>query len=42
VITLAFLGTGWIGRNRMDAMLATGGASAVAICDPDPEMAAKA
>ena len=36
---LAFIGTGWIGRNRMEAMLATGKAEAVAICDPSPEMA---
>jgi predicted dehydrogenase len=42
VITLGFLGTGWIGRNRMEAMLATGGAKAVAICDPDRKMAAQA
>jgi predicted dehydrogenase len=39
---LGFLGTGWIGRNRMEAMLATGEAEAIAICDPDPEMAAQA
>lgn len=38
-VTLGFLGTGWIGRNRMEAMLATGEAKAVAICDPNPEMA---
>lgn len=42
MVTLGFLGTGWIGRNRMEAMLATGQAKAVAICDPDPEMAAGA
>jgi predicted dehydrogenase len=42
VITLAFLGTGWIGRNRMEAMLATGEAKAVAICDPNAEMAREA
>jgi predicted dehydrogenase len=42
VIRLAFLGTGWIGRNRMQAMLATGDAEAVAICDPNAEMAAEA
>jgi predicted dehydrogenase len=42
VITLGFLGTGWIGRNRMEAMLATGDANAVAICDPNPAMAAQA
>ena len=39
MIRLAFIGTGWIGRNRMEAMLATGKAEAVAVCDPDPEMA---
>jgi predicted dehydrogenase len=42
MIRLGFLGTGWIGRNRMEAMLATGEASAVAICDPDPENAQQA
>ena len=42
MVTLGFLGTGWIGRNRMEAMLATGEAKAVAICDPNPEMAAAA
>jgi predicted dehydrogenase len=40
MVTLGFLGTGWIGRNRMEAMLATGEAKALAICDPNPEMAA--
>ena len=39
MIRLAFIGTGWIGRNRLEAMLATGKAEAVAICDPNPEMA---
>jgi predicted dehydrogenase len=39
---LGFLGTGWIGRNRMEAMLATGEATAVAICDPDPKNARQA
>jgi predicted dehydrogenase len=39
MVTLGFLGTGWIGRNRMEAMLATGEAKAVAICDSDPDMA---
>ena len=39
---LGFLGTGWIGRNRMQAMLAGGGAVAVGICDPDPSMLAEA
>jgi predicted dehydrogenase len=42
VIRLAFLGTGWIGRNRMEAMLATGKVEPVAICDPNPAMAAEA
>ena len=42
MIRLAFLGTGWIGRNRMEAMLATGEAEAVAICDPNDDMAAQA
>ena len=38
MVTLGFLGTGWIGRNRMEAMLATGDAVAAAVCDPNPEM----
>ena len=42
MLRLGFLGTGWIGRNRMEAMLATGEAEAVAIFDPDSEMAASA
>src|SRR5439155_22978606 len=42
VITLGFLGTGWIGRNRMETMLATGEAKAVAVCDPNTDMAAQA
>lgn len=42
MLRLGFLGTGWIGRNRMEAMLATGDAQAVAICDPNPEMAKSA
>lgn len=42
MIRLAFIGTGWIGLNRMEAMLATGKAVAVAICEPNPEMAQKA
>ena len=28
MVTLGFLGAGWIGRNRMEAMLATGEAKA--------------
>jgi predicted dehydrogenase len=42
MMRLGFLGAGWIGRNRMEAILATGEASAVAICDPDPENARQA
>jgi predicted dehydrogenase len=42
MIRLGFLGTGHIGRNRMQAMLATGEATAGAICDPNPEMAKQA
>jgi predicted dehydrogenase len=42
MVQLGFLGTGWIGCNRMEAMLATGAATAVAICDPNPGMAAQA
>jgi predicted dehydrogenase len=42
VIRLAFVGTGWIGRNRMEAMLATGKAEAIAVCDPSAEMAQSA
>ena len=38
---LGFLGTGWIGRNRMEALIAAGG-NAVAICDPDPHMSREA
>jgi predicted dehydrogenase len=39
---LGFLGIGWIGRHRMEAMLATGAVKAAAIADPSPEMAAEA
>lgn len=42
MIRLGFLGTGHIGRNRMQAMLATGEATAAAICDPNSEMAQQA
>lgn len=38
MLRLGFVGTGWIGRNRMEAMLATGEAMAGAICDPNREM----
>jgi predicted dehydrogenase len=39
---IGFLGTGWIGRHRMAAMLATGAVEAAAICDPSPECLAEA
>lgn len=34
---IGFLGTGWIGRHRMEAMLATGLVEAAAICDPSED-----
>jgi len=34
---VGFLGTGWIGRHRMEAIIATGAIQAVAVCDPFPE-----
>lgn len=39
---LGFLGVGWIGQHRMEAMLATGAVEAAAIVDPSPEMRAEA
>jgi predicted dehydrogenase len=42
VIRLGFLGVGWIGRNRMEAMLKTGKAEAVGIADPSDENAREA
>ena len=33
-----FLGVGWIGRSRMEGMLATGAIEAAAIVEPSPEM----
>ncbi len=39
---LGFLGVGWIGRHRMEAMLKTGVVDAAAIADPSAEMAAEA
>jgi predicted dehydrogenase len=39
---LGFLGVGWIGRHRMEAMLATRAVEAAAIADPSDEMAAEA
>src|SRR3954468_10404626 len=34
---VGFLGVGWIGRHRMEAMLATGAVEAAAIADPAPD-----
>lgn len=39
---MGFLGVGWIGRHRMEAMLGTGCIEAAAIADPSEEMAAEA
>ena len=39
---IGFLGTGWIGRHRMAAMLATGAVEAAAVCDPSAECVADA
>ncbi|MFC4171915.1 Gfo/Idh/MocA family protein [Microvirga sp. GCM10011540] len=39
---IGFLGVGWIGRHRMEAILKTGMVEAAAIADPSPEMAAEA
>jgi len=39
---LGFLGVGWIGRHRMQAILGTGAVDVVAIADPSREMAAEA
>ena len=39
---VGFLGTGWIGRHRMEAMLATGAVEAVGVADPSDECAAAA
>lgn len=39
---IGFVGTGWIGLDRMRAILATGRGRAIAICEPDPAMAAQA
>ena len=39
---LGFLGVGWIGRHRMQAILETGCAQAVAIADTSPKMIADA
>lgn len=39
---LGFLGTGWIGRDRMEAIHRSGVAEVAMICDPDGEMASQA
>ena len=39
---LGFLGTGWIGRHRMEAMLLTGAVEAAAVCDPSSACVAEA
>src|SRR4051794_16404754 len=39
---LGFLGVGWIGRHRMNAILNTGTVEIAAIADPSSEMAAEA
>jgi predicted dehydrogenase len=39
---IGFLGVGWIGRNRMEAMVNTGAIEVAAISDPSAEMAAEA
>jgi predicted dehydrogenase len=39
---LAFLGVGWIGRSRMEAVLTSGLGEASALCDPSPDMVAAA
>ncbi len=41
-VRLGFLGVGWIGRNRMEAMSRAGTAAAAAIADTDPEAAQEA
>lgn len=39
---VGFLGTGWIGRHRMNAMIETGAIETAAYADPSDEMAAEA
>ena len=39
---VGFLGVGWIGRHRMEAMIRTGAVEAAAIADPSAECAAEA
>ena len=42
MLKLGFLGTGWIGRHRMAAMLGTGLVEAAAVSDPSAEMLGEA
>ena len=42
MVRLGFVGTGWIGLNRMETMLGTGATEAIAIYDPNAAMAQKA
>ena len=39
---IGFLGVGWIGRHRMEAMIKTGAIEAAAIADPSPDMVRQA
>ncbi len=39
---VGFLGTGWIGRNRLEAIAADGAVEVVAVSDPSPDAAAQA
>jgi predicted dehydrogenase len=39
---LCFLGTGWIGRSRLAAVVASGAAMPIALADPDPAALAEA
>jgi predicted dehydrogenase len=39
---LGFLGVGWIGRSRLDAIAGSGLAEVVGICDPNPALAGEA
>jgi predicted dehydrogenase len=39
---IGFLGVGWIGRHRMEAMQATGAIEVAAVSDPSPDMVADA
>ena len=39
---VGFLGVGWIGRHRMEAILRTGGVEAAGVADPSPECMAEA